>query len=82
MRKTLGTLLMVVGYGVGGYVLALGIGFGGILLIPVIATHGEEMGRELFYLVLAVMIIVPPFWYLARWGQRLRYGEKVPSKPQ
>ena len=71
MKKATGILLLVVGYGVGGYVAMVGFMFGCVLLMPVIATSGEEMGRELAWLTLATLVIVSFCWWLTRMGHRL-----------
>lgn len=71
MKKPMGILLLVVGYGVGGYVAMVGFMFGCVLLMPVIATSGEEMGRELAWLTLATLVIVSFCWWLTRMGHRL-----------
>lgn len=71
MKKAMGNLLLAIGYGVGGYVAMVGFMFGCVLLMPVIATGGEEMGRELAYLTLATMIVCSICWWLTRVGHRL-----------
>ena len=71
MKKPMGILLLVVGYGVGGYVAMVGFMLGCVLLMPVIATSGEEMGRELAWLTLATLVIVSFCWWLTRMGHRL-----------
>lgn len=71
MKKATGILLLVVGYGVGGYVAMVGFMLGCVLLMPVIATSGEEMGRELAWLTLATLVIVSFCWWLTRMGHRL-----------
>lgn len=71
MKKAMGMLLLVIGYGVGGYVGMVGFMFACVLLMPVIATGGEEMGRELAYLTLATTIVCAICWWLTRIGHRL-----------
>lgn len=78
MKKALGILLLVVGYGVGGYVAIVGFMFGCVLLMPVIATQGEEMGRELAYLTIATIVVVSLCWGLTRWGHRIVRASEVP----
>lgn len=71
MKRTLGVLLQVLGYGFAAWAGLVGLGFSSILLMGYIGTSGREAGVQLAWTSAATVVSVLVGYGLGRVGRRL-----------